>query len=111
MTPPNVCGLAEAADLLGISKERVRQLRNEHRLPDPQQLESGPVWDRPELLAFHLDRQAAGDGRTAGGRATALYAWRQHGTIAATARAAGISRSTARTWLKQLGIPTTREDT
>lgn len=102
MSAPDVIGLAETAELLGVSRERIRQLRP--RMPEATQLDSGPVWDRAEVLAWQLDRQSKTDGRATNGRTVVLAQYRSTRNISAAASAAGVSRATARTWLRQLGL-------
>ena len=42
---PELLGLAEVAERLGVTKQRISELRKADRLPDPlAQLASGPVW-------------------------------------------------------------------
>jgi hypothetical protein len=106
MTPPNVAGLAEAADLLGISKERIRQLRD--RMPDATELECGPIWDRAELEAFRQDR-ISDTRRVAGKHALCLRLWRDTHNISHVARSCGIARATVRRWLEDMGEPITNE--
>ena len=51
---PELVGLLEAAEILGVSKQRVGQLDKEHAgFPSPlQRLRSGPVWSRHAIEAF-----------------------------------------------------------
>lgn len=52
-TYPNLLGVAEVATLLGVSKQRVNELKNAGRLPEPlATLASGPVWPEPWLRRF-----------------------------------------------------------
>jgi predicted DNA-binding transcriptional regulator AlpA len=106
VTPPNVAGLEETAELLGISRERIRQLRAAGRLPEPRQLASGPVWDRAEIEAFRQDRIADGR-RVAGKHSMCLQRWRETRNVSAVARSCGISRATVRRWLEDMGEPVT----
>lgn len=65
-----LAGRAEAAEILGVSPQRVNQLRDEHAdFPRPvDDLKSGPVWDRAELEAFNRgwDRKRTGRPRKSG---------------------------------------------
>lgn len=48
--PEHLMGIAEIADLLGVSRTRVHQLRKESALPDPyDSLAMGPVWLREDV--------------------------------------------------------------
>lgn len=50
---PRIMGVAEAAALLGVSKQRVVELRRDGRLPrEIAQLASGPVWIAEGLEQF-----------------------------------------------------------
>jgi hypothetical protein len=50
---PDHVGLAEVAELLAVSKQRVFQLRNRADFPKPMvELASGPVWTRDSLNRF-----------------------------------------------------------
>lgn len=61
---PSMAGVAEAAELLGVSRQRVSQLHRQGRLPTPvAELASGPVWTLPSLEAW-LEQW----DRTRGGR-------------------------------------------
>lgn len=52
-TYPDMLGAAEVAELLGVSKQRVMELRDAGRLPEPiSQLRAGPVWVRPAIERF-----------------------------------------------------------
>lgn len=50
----DLAGVAEAAELLGVSKRRVRELQQVHSdFPAPAaELRAGPVWLRPDLVAW-----------------------------------------------------------
>jgi hypothetical protein len=55
LTPvvPPLVGLSEVADMFGISRQRVTQLRERVDFPDPVAvLRSGPVWTAPALQHF-----------------------------------------------------------
>lgn len=48
-----VVGIAEASDLLGVSRKRVYQLIDDGRFPkELAELRSGRLWDRQEVLEF-----------------------------------------------------------
>lgn len=50
---PELIGLTEVAEILGVSKQRVAQLRDRPEFPEPvAELASGPVWTRPSLNHF-----------------------------------------------------------
>ncbi|HYT80008.1 MAG TPA: hypothetical protein VEQ37_12285 [Actinomycetota bacterium] len=52
-TYPDLVGVAEVADLLGVSKQRVSELRDSPRFPAPvSDLRSGPVWTRAAIERF-----------------------------------------------------------
>jgi len=52
-TYPKLVGVAEVADLLGVSKQRVSELRDSPRFPAPaSDLRSGPVWTRATIERF-----------------------------------------------------------
>lgn len=53
----DLAGLAEIADLLGVSRERVRQLRAEAGFPEPvAELQATPLWRRSEVAAWDAGR-------------------------------------------------------
>lgn len=55
-----LAGLAEVAELLGVSKSRVGQLRAIGRLPEPlDTIRSGPVWERSQVEAYRDLRSGA----------------------------------------------------
>lgn len=50
---PELVGVAETAEILGVSKQRVGELAAEGRLPRPvADLRSGTIWTRPSVEAF-----------------------------------------------------------
>jgi hypothetical protein len=52
-TYPPMVGVAEVGEILGVSKQRVAELREAGRLPEPiSVLRSGPVWPRPAIERF-----------------------------------------------------------
>lgn len=57
--PSELAGLAEVAALLGVSRERVRQLRAERAdFPKPvADLQATPVWRRGDVEAWDAHRQ------------------------------------------------------
>lgn len=63
MTPPTatgqeLAGLAEAAEILGVSKQRVTELRAQPAFPEPlAELKSGPVWTRDSIEEFAVTRR------------------------------------------------------
>jgi hypothetical protein len=47
---PAIVGAGEVIDILGVSKQRLHQLRNDGRFPLPMlELKSGPLWMRPAI--------------------------------------------------------------
>jgi predicted DNA-binding transcriptional regulator AlpA len=49
----NILGTAEVADVLGVSKQRIANLRKLAEFPDPVvHLASTPLWDRSDILDF-----------------------------------------------------------
>jgi prophage regulatory protein len=98
MPGPDVAGPGEVLTLLGgISRERLRQLRQRPDFPAPRELEIGMVWDRGEILAWQRARM---DPRR---RAfpTALAHYRKHKSVRGAARATGIPENTLRDWLRE----------
>jgi hypothetical protein len=63
VTPPTatgqeLAGLAEAAEILGVSKQRVTELRAQPAFPAPvAELKSGPVWTRDSIEEFAQTRR------------------------------------------------------
>lgn len=52
-TFPELLGALELAAMLGVSRQRVHELRQAERLPEPLTvLASGPVWTRPSIDRF-----------------------------------------------------------
>lgn len=107
MTPPDVVGPAEARALIGnVSRQRFHQLRAKpHQdagpFPQPIRLEIGDVYDRAEVLAWHLDRTWPGRKK----KLSFLMGYRHHGILSRACRTAGIADSTGRRWLRALGVP------
>lgn len=67
---PQLLGLTEVGHLLGVTRQRVTQLRTRPDFPEPiAALASGPVWTEPSLRHF-----VAGWDRTPGGRSRAAHA-------------------------------------
>jgi predicted DNA-binding transcriptional regulator AlpA len=59
-----VVGMAEAADLLGRSRQRISQYIAEGRFPEPlAHLRAGPVWPRDAILDFAQTIRSAGRPR------------------------------------------------
>lgn len=51
--PPELVGVSEIAELLGVSRQRVGELRRQPGFPAPiAELRAGPVWSRPSLDRF-----------------------------------------------------------
>lgn len=50
---PDILGSAEVAEILGVSRQRVQQLRAEGRFPEPiLELSATPIWLRRSIDAF-----------------------------------------------------------
>jgi hypothetical protein len=50
---PELIGVAEVAQLFGVSRQRVSELRHRRGFPTPvAELRAGPVWARPSLTVF-----------------------------------------------------------
>lgn len=68
-TVPELVSAVEAAELLGVSRQRIHQLHNEHKeFPEPlYRLRTGPLWTREaiEWFAGHWDRAPGRPARTA----------------------------------------------
>jgi transcriptional regulator with XRE-family HTH domain len=53
----DLAGLAEVAELLGVSRERVRQLRAEPGFPEPvAELQATPLWRRSDVATWDAGR-------------------------------------------------------
>lgn len=51
--PEHLMGIAEIAELLGVSRTRIHQIRGEGDLPQPYDtLAMGPVWLRQDIEAW-----------------------------------------------------------
>jgi len=62
---PELVGVAEVADIIGVSRQRASKLAQQRNFPDPiARLASGPVWTRPSLNHF-LDEWTRKPGRPA----------------------------------------------
>lgn len=62
-----LAGAAEAADLLGVTRQRLADIRKMARFPQPvADLKAGPVWDRAEIERFSnkWDRKAGRPAKT-----------------------------------------------
>jgi predicted DNA-binding transcriptional regulator AlpA len=56
---PDIVGVAEAAQILGVSKQRVHQLAATATFPDLlTRLKATPVWRRADVEAFQKAREA-----------------------------------------------------
>lgn len=52
-----LAGVTEIAAILGVSVQRVSQLRNDDKLPAPlDELACGPIWSMDEIKVFALTR-------------------------------------------------------
>ncbi len=67
---PELLGVSEVADALGVSKQRVAELSESASFPSPiVRLRAGPIWERSAIARF-LGQWARKPGRPAGsGRA------------------------------------------
>lgn len=98
---PHVGGVAEVAQVLGISKQRVHQLKGDRDFPVPRRCECGSIWDLHEIRAWHDDRARSKAKR----RWKVLAGFRRHGTVMGAAREGSVSEFTARKWLESYGRP------
>lgn len=49
----NICGTGEAADVLGVSKQRIHSLRKHPKFPTPiHNISASPLWDKRDLEEF-----------------------------------------------------------
>lgn len=63
---PSLVGVSEAAEILGVSKQRVSELHRDSRLPPTvADLAAGPVWVKNQIAAF-VDRWQRKPGRPRG---------------------------------------------
>jgi predicted DNA-binding transcriptional regulator AlpA len=61
--PVHLLGQAEAARILGVSRERVGELVGQGRAPDPIALRNGaPLWSRAQLLYWKRAREQSATG-------------------------------------------------
>lgn len=102
MTGPDVYGSDEACRVLGVSRQRLAQLRAEHPdFPPFTKLKIGRVFDGPLIRAWQQARTAP--------RRREMYrlacSYRAHGNVNRAARHVGINPATARKWLRELEIP------
>src|SRR3989304_458130 len=50
---PDLVGIAEVAEILGVTKQRASELSRSRRFPKPiAQITAGPVWDRHAIARF-----------------------------------------------------------
>ena len=91
MRGPDVYGPAEACQLLGISRQRLHELRKGDTFPPETRLEIGAVFDGPALRAYDKDRRAPKKARAV----RILASYRKTGAVKTTARNLGISRQEA----------------
>lgn len=50
--PPDVLGVSEIADMLGLTRQRVLQLCASPGFPEPTILKGGKIWDRTDVLEW-----------------------------------------------------------
>ena len=98
---PDVYGPAEACALLGISRQRLHELRKGDTFPPETRLEIGAVFDGPALRAYDKDRRAPKKARAT----SILRSYRATGAVRTTARNLGIDHRTVRRVLRDLGEP------
>ena len=101
MRGPDVYGPAEACQLLGISRQRLHELRKGDTFPPETRLEIGNVFDGPALRAYDKDRRAPKKARAV----RILASYRKTGAVKTTARNLGINHQTVRRVLRDLGEP------
>jgi hypothetical protein len=54
---PHLVGTAEVAELLGVSRQRIHELRKADRFPEPMiELAAGPIWLRPAIEKWDAER-------------------------------------------------------
>ncbi|MEX1046174.1 MAG: hypothetical protein WD757_06815 [Actinomycetota bacterium] len=71
LAPDELAGVAEVASLLGVSKQRVSELRDRPGFPEPvAELAAGPVWRLPTLERFVAEWKRK-PGRPARGKESA----------------------------------------
>ena len=50
---PDLVGTTEVAELLGVTRQRIHELRKAGRFPEPMvELAAGPIWLRPAIESF-----------------------------------------------------------
>ncbi len=101
MRGPDVYGPAEACQLLGISRQRLHELRKGDTFPPETRLEIGAVFDGPALRAYDKDRREPRKKRNT----AILRSYRATGAIKTTARNLGTTHQTVRRVLRDLGEP------
>lgn len=104
---PDVYGPAEARELLGISRARFYQLQANKDFPAGRTLESGTVWDGPEMRAYDRDRR--NKRPDAVNAAAILKAYRAIGAVKTTAKALGVDAKTVRAVLREIREPLRHE--
>lgn len=50
--PPDVLGVSEIAELLGVTRQRVLQLCAAPGFPEPTVLKGAKIWDRTDVLEW-----------------------------------------------------------
>lgn len=64
---PKLCGLAEVAEMKGVSRQRAGQITKHPEFPEPVQvLAATPVWIEADVRAFLATPRPAGRPRKAG---------------------------------------------
>ena len=109
---PPLWGQAEICEGLGCTHLSIKRWREGFGFPEPiAQLRMGGVYDADEVRAWDRDRKSPRRAERA--RLLVTYrremrAQRFHGAIKVAAGAVGVSNTTARTWLRELGEPLPR---
>jgi predicted DNA-binding transcriptional regulator AlpA len=62
-TIPRLCGVSEAAEILGIKKQNIVNARKKAGFPEPiQTLSCGPIWLESDVIEYsHIQKKRKGD--------------------------------------------------
>lgn len=102
MTGPDVYGPGELEKLLGVSRQRIHQLRKDDpAFPEGTTLEIGTVYDGPTARAYDRDRREPKKKRAA----AILKTYRRTGAVKTTARELELTHQTVRRYLREIGEP------
>ena len=109
---PPLWGQAEICEGLGCTHLSIKRWREGSGFPDPiAQLRMGGVYDADEVRAWARDRKAprrADRARLLVAYRREMRAGRTHGAIKVSASEVGVTNTTARAWLRELGEPLPR---